>query len=427
LLNTKIKMATNNNLDYVNISKSQRDLNNGLNNNIEKKTFPNLLLPKKSWNIIRDKSQSSQDLLRKGYFSIKNIKNIKNNKNQPVKLNANFHKKSFNNNANSFERQFYKTNGIGFNYRIKNFQKAKKFIDKEYGNKTNFLFNDSYEKTDTEQMLLKRIDTIQKELENNENTFIYNQKILKKKLDEKEKEISLLKNELQKEKDNKNLEYENILNENNHNFINVIKKYNKRIESLKNQNRELTEKNFENEKHIEDLENKNRDYISKLNDLTQKYSMLIQDKSKTILEDDIKEYIKEINERISEQQNNINSMNDELIYLSQENRRLKHLTKEIIQSRNETEIFFLDALNEAKKDLYKLKKEQDKRGSFFPTLKSYYEISNPKVDIRDLTPEMREKILRNLFEKINRGYSEKNYRELNNIMEADLSDVDENV
>ena len=192
MLNTKIKMATNNNLDYVNISKSQRDLNNGLNNNIEKKTFPNLLLPKKSWNIIRDKSQSSQDLLRKGYFSIKNIKNMKNNKNQPVKLNANFHKKSFNNNANSFERQFYKTNGIGFNYRIKNFQKAKKFIDKEYGNKTNFLFNDSYEKTDTEQMLLKRIDTIQKELENNENTFIYNQKILKKKLDEKEKEISLL-------------------------------------------------------------------------------------------------------------------------------------------------------------------------------------------------------------------------------------------
>ena len=420
-------MSSNNYLDYIKISKSQRDLNNGLNNNVDKKTFPNLLLPKKSWNVIRDKSQSSQDLLRKEYFSIKNIKNMKNNKNQPVKLKATLQKKSFDNNLNSFEKQFYKTSGTGFNYRIKNFQKTRKFIDNEYGNKTNFKFNKSYEKFDTEQMLLKRIDAMQKELENNENTFIYNQKKMKKKLDEKEKEINLLKNELQKEKENKNQEYENILNENNNNFMNVIKKYNKRIESLKNQNLELTEKNFENERHIEELENKNRDNLSKLNDLTHKYSMLIEDKAKAILEDDVKEYIKEINERISEQQNDINSMNDELVYLNQENRRLKNLTKEIIQARNETEIFFLDALNEAKRDLYKLKKEQDKRGSFFPTLKSYYEISNPKVDIRDLTPEMREKILRNLFEKINKGYSEKNYRELNNIMEADLSNDDDNI
>ena len=155
-------MATNNNLDYVNISKSQRDLNNGLNSNVEKKTFPNLLLPKKSWNIIRDKSQSSQDLLRKEYFSIKNMKN---NRNQPVKLKATFQKKTFNHNPNLLEKQFYKT---GFNYRIKNFQKSKKFIDNEYGNKTHFLFNDSYEKNDTEQMLLRRIDEMQKELENNE-------------------------------------------------------------------------------------------------------------------------------------------------------------------------------------------------------------------------------------------------------------------
>ena len=420
-------MSTNNNLDYVKISKSQRDLVNGLGNNIEKKTFPNLLLPKKSWNIKRDKSQSSQDLLRKEYFSIKNIQNMKNIKNQPVKLRANFQKKSFNKNANSFERQFYKTSGIGFNYRIKNFQKTKKFIDKEYGNKTNFWFNDSYEKSEAEKMLLNRIDSIQKELENNENTFIYNQKIMKKKLDEKEKEINLLKNELQKEKENKNEEFEKILNEKSINFIDIIKKYKKKIESLENKKLELEEQNFENEKLIENLENKNKDNISKLNDITQKYNILIEDKTKTILEDDVKEYIKEINERISEQQNDLNSLNEEMVFLKQENRRLKYLTKDIIQSRNETEIFFLDALNEAKKDLYKLKKEQDKRGCFFPTLKSYYEITNPKVDIRDLTPEMREKILRNLFEKINKGYSEKNFRELNNIIEADLSDVEDNI
>jgi hypothetical protein len=107
---------------------------------------------------------------------------MKNNKNQPVKLKASLQKKSFDNNLNSFEKQFYKTSGTGFNHRIKNFQKTKKFIDNEYGNKTNFKFNKSYEKFDTEQMLLKRIDAMQKELENNENTFIYNQKKNEKKI-----------------------------------------------------------------------------------------------------------------------------------------------------------------------------------------------------------------------------------------------------
>ena len=51
-----------------------------------------------------------------------------------------------------------------------------------------------------------------------------------------------------------------------------------------------------------------------------------------------------------------------------------------------------------------------------------YEINTVKIDIRTLTPEMRERILRNLFEKINKGYEEAKFRELNNIMAADISD-----
>jgi hypothetical protein len=108
--------------------------------------------------------------------------------------------------------------------------------------------------------------------------------------------------------------------------------------------------------------------------------------------------------------------------LNQENKKLKFLTKEIIEARNETEIFFLEALNEVKRDLYKIKKEKDKRGSFFPTLKKNYETNVVKVDIRTLTPEMRERVLRNLFEKINKGYDESKYRELNNIMAVDIND-----
>ena len=143
---------------------------------------------------------------------------------------------------------------------------------------------------------------------------------------------------------------------------------------------------------------------------------------KKIFEDDIKELIKRYDDKLIEDQNEINSLNEELHYINQENKKLKSLTKEIIEARNETEIFFLDALNEVKKDLYKLKKEKNKRGSFFPTLKKNYEINSVKVDIRVLTPEMRERILRNLFEKINKGYEEAKYRELNNILSADISD-----
>ena len=35
---------------------------------------------------------------------------------------------------------------------------------------------------------------------------------------------------------------------------------------------------------------------------------------------------------------------------------------------------------------------------------------------------MRERVLRNLFEKINKGYDESKFRELNNIMAVDISD-----
>ena len=117
------------------------------------------------------------------------------------------------------------------------------------------------------------------------------------------------------------------------------------------------------------LENKNAEANTKLQEMKNKYSSLLKDKTNDILEDEIKQYISDLNIQIDSSQNELNSLNEEISYLNQENKRLKFLTKEIIEARNETEIFFLDALNEAKKDLYKIKKEKDKRGCFFPTLK----------------------------------------------------------
>ena len=402
---------SNNNSNTPNSLKNYQNLDK----NNAKKAFPCLLLPKKNWHIIRHKSHN---ILNDEKISNINIQNIKK---KPIKF------KSSNNKNNFDEKQFFQTSKNGFNkfnLKLKKNSSSKIILDTDNNNTNYLITNNSYERTDMELMLLKKNEDIKKELENKENTFIYNQKIMQKKLEEKENQINKLKNELKKEKNIKKNEYENILTESNSNFINTIKKYKKKLESLKSKSKELTEKNYENEKTIQNLENKNKEIESKLNDENKKYNLLLEEKTKTLLEDDIKEYIKDLNQQISEQQNDIYNMREEITYLNLENKRLKNLTKEIIEARNETEIFFLDALNEAKMDLYKLKKEKYKRGSFFPILKNYYKINNQKVDIRDLTPEMREKILRNLFEKINRNYNEKNFRELNDIIEADISDDD---
>ena len=414
-------MTDNNKEEYSNLTKSQEKSNS---NNIQKRSFPNLLIPRKTWNIKKEKSQSSQNLLDQKTFN-QNINN-------PIKLKSNLDKRvvirnnlSENQLYKTSGNQLYKTSGTGFkkyNYKIKNFKKIENTNINNYTNinNDNYFVNESYENKDIEQVLLVKIDEIKKELEKNENTFIYNQKIMQKKMEEKENEINYLKGEILKEK----AKFENMLNANNTKFNITIGKLKKEIESLKNKIQVLTEQNLENEKIIQDLENKNKENISKLIDVSQKYNILIEEKTKNFLEDDIKQYINELNQKINDQLNEINSLNEEMLYINQENRKLKSLTKEIIEARNETEIFFLDALNEAKKDLYKLKKEKDKRGCLFPTLKNYYQISNPKVDIRELTPEMREKILRNLFEKINKGYVEKNFRELSKMIQADLSDID---
>ena len=202
----------------------------------------------------------------------------------------------------------------------------------------------------------------------------------------------------------------------------MIKEITNENMKLKNRNEELTIKSDEDDERIKELEEKNKKLREELNLINKKYDSFIINDEKNVFEDDIKELIKKYDDKLTEDQNEINSLNEEITYLNQENKKLKFLTKEIIEARNETEIFFLEALNEVKRDLYKIKKEKDKRGSFFPTLKKNYENNLVKVDIRTLTPEMRERVLRNLFEKINKGYDQDKYRELNNIMAVDISD-----
>ena len=348
-------------------------------------------------------------------------------------------KLNFNNDLKFDDKKFYKTSGKGFSFGRNN----KKFKTNSFLNAQN-LFNPKRIRSSTtdkqkffaqknkngtftndnniEEALQKKINELENELESKENTFVYNQKILQKRINEKESIIQKLTKKLETLTENNKKDAENNIKNIQKGYINKIKEITKENDKLKNNNNDLNFKVKECEEKITELENKNKTLVEQINELNQKYNIFIMNDEKKVFEDDLKELIKRYDDKMIEDQNEINSLNDELHYLNIENKRLKILTKEIIEGRNETEIFFLDALNEVKRDLYKLKKEKDKRGSFFPTLKKNYESNLVKVDIRALTPEMRERILRNLFEKINKGYDESKYKELNNIMAADISD-----
>ena len=375
------------------------------NINIHKRKLSYLLLPKKDYHVNRDKLNFNNEIDEKKFYktSGKGFSFGRNNK----KFNTN----SFlNPKFNMFNQKRVRSSTID----------KKKFYNPKLENEN--IYDNSNNNNVIVNTLQKRITEIENELEHNENTFAYNQKIMQKRLNEKESIISKLSKKLENITENNKKDCENNINNLKKNYISKIKDLTKENDKLKNNNNELNNKIEENEEKIKQLEEKNKILMEQINEINQKYNIFIINDEKKVFEDDIKELIKRYDDKLIEDQNEINSLSEELHYLNLENKKLKKLTKEIIEGRNETEIFFLDALNEVKRDLYKLKKEKDKRGSFFPTLKKNYENNIVKVDIRALTPEMRERILRNLFEKINKGYDENKYKELNNIMSADISD-----
>ena len=393
-------MSEQKNSEYFNINK---------NSKYQKILQPatNVFITRKSFNLIKTKSPLN--------LKQNNSNNFKLTKYRIKSDNLNISQHIISNSANSKINQF-----------IKNSQ-SQKLINNTLQIKSikkNFLDNIDINDINTEKFLLLKINEVNKTLEENENIFRYNQKILKKKLEEKENQINNLRSELVKEKIRKQNLFQNEYNENKNNLLDEIKQLQKQVDRLSNMNSELSLQNSEYEKIIKNLENKNKENILKIKQMNKNLYSLIQEKTIDILENEIKQYINDLNIQIESSLNELNSLNEEMSFLKEENKKLKMLSNEIIQARNETEIFFLDVLNDAKIDLYKQKKEKIRKFSFFPRLKNFYEKENEiKVDIKELSPEMREKILRNLFEKINEGYNEKKYRELNYIMNENIDDI----
>ena len=393
-------MSEQKNSEYFNINK---------NSKYQKILQPatNVFITRKSFNLIKTKSPLN--------LKQNNSNNFKLTKYRIKSDNLNISQHIISNSANSKINQFIKNSKsqklINNTLHIKNIKK-------------NFLENIDINDINTEKFLLLKINEVNKTLEENENIFRYNQKILKKKLEEKENQINNLRSELVKEKIRKQNLFQNEYNENKNNLLDEIKQLQKQVNKLSNMNSELSLQNSEYEKIIKNLENKNKENILKIKQMNKNLYSLIQEKTIDILENEIKQYINDLNIQIESSLNELNSLNEEMSFLKEENKKLKMLSNEIIQARNETEIFFLDVLNDAKIDLYKQKKDKIRKFSFFPRLKNFYEKENEiKVDIKELSPEMREKILRNLFEKINEGYNEKKYRELKYIMNENIDDI----
>ena len=273
-----------------------------------------------------------------------------------------------------------------------------------------------------EQSLLKQIEELTNELESKENLFTYNQKKYQKNLEEKEDKIINLENQIKKLKDENKYNEEKLENDFNTKYINSFKELNKQLE-IKNLKIEELEHDLKNSNEkYEELLNKNEKIENELKLLKENYNKFFTENPQIQLDEELKNFVRNLNDKIIEQENYINNLNNEINYINIENKKLRNLSKQIIEQRNEIEIFFLDALEQVKKELFIKKKEIEKRGNFFPTLKKNFKDFKIKVDIRTITPEMREKIFRNIFEKINKSYDPKKYEELNNIISADLEE-----
>ena len=212
------------------------------------------------------------------------------------------------------------------------------------------------------------------------------------------------------------------------------KKQNTRLE-VRNREFKLDMDNNEdiiNECAKEQLETKKK--TLKLQEELQKKNKIIE-----LMKKEYQEQVEMINNKFSqileenslEIQNLKNEIEDKnkKILIAQQN------SKEVISSRSELELFFIDQLKECRKEIIKKRKREfDKKNCYLPYLKngsmesrnnnnnsstitqddSIYVTSVRKVDIKDMDPESKEKLLRSLLIKLNEGGIAKGFKKLRN-------------
>ena len=169
----------------------------------------------------------------------------------------------------------------------------------------------------------------------------------------------------------------------------------------------------------EELQNKNK-IIELMKNEYQKQVDIINNKFSQILQENSSE--------IQKLKNEIEDRNKKIIIAQQ-------TSKEVINSRSELELFFIDQLKECRKEIIKKRKREfDKKNCYLPYLNkngstesrnnnnsstmtqddSIYVTSVRKVDIKDMDPESKEKLLRSLLIKLNEGGIAKGFKKLRN-------------
>ena len=210
-----------------------------------------------------------------------------------------------------------------------------------------------------------------------------------------------------KEKNNrleeKNREYK-LSMDNNDDIINECAK--EQLETKK-KTQKLTEELQYRNKIIESMKQEFNNQILIINE---KFSKILQENA-----EEIQNLKREIEDR------------DKKILIAQQNSR------EVINSRSELELFFIDQLKECRKEIIKKRKmENDKKNCYLPYLNksntfnskndtsnitkddSIYITSVKKVDIKDMDPESKEKLLRSILVKLNDGGTAKEFKKLRN-------------
>ena len=247
--------------------------------------------------------------------------------------------------------------------------------------------------------LKQTADIFEKFLENNKElltTDLYTDyRDMKRKFESKKKECVDYKNK------NNELYQQNkmfkISMNNNNGIINDCARA--QVEAKK-KNKKLQEQIEQKDKIIEQMK---IDYQSKISNINDKFSQLLRDN-----------------------ENEIQSLKNEL---NNKNKRLyaiQQTSKDAINARTDLEVFFIEQLQECKIEIAKKKKmEEERKKNIFPFLNmsvssqfnnnsgstmdddSFFITTAKKVEIKDIEPEYKEKLLRSLLNRLNEQNNKK--------------------
>ena len=169
----------------------------------------------------------------------------------------------------------------------------------------------------------------------------------------------------------------------------------------KKKNKKLQEQIEQKDKIIEQMK---LDYQSQISDINNKFTQLLQDNET----------------EIQSLKNELNSKNKRL-------KSIQETSKTAMKARTDLEVFFIEQLQECKIEIAKKKKmEEERKKNIFPFLNmsvssqfnnysgstdddSFFLTSAKKVEIKDIDPEYKEKLLRNLLNKLNEQSNKRSF------------------